>query len=94
MRAEQAIEQAAAEICDIEAVERTIYILENTIGGNNIIKALKMVYMAEPHRDPQRGEISERVHKAELFIPASEKTIYRWLSTARRVFADERGLRR
>ena len=94
MRAEQALEQAAADIHDIEAVERTIRILENTIGGYNIIKVLKMVYMADPHRDPERGEISERVHKAELNIPASEKTVYRWLSSARRIFADERGLRR
>jgi hypothetical protein len=49
--------------------------------------------MLEPSREPDRGEISERVHTAEIQIPASEKTIYRWLGTARRFFAEFRGLR-
>ena len=94
MRAEKELEKVTAEISDLEAVELTILILENMIGGHNIIKVLKMVYMTEPQRDPERGEISKRVHKAELNIPASEKTIYRWLSTARRIFAEVRGLRK
>lgn len=93
-RAEDAVDAAAAELKDLEAVEKTIIQLERMWNGNDIVKVLKMVYMTEPQRDPERGEISERVHKAELNIPASEKTIYRWLSTARRIFAQERGLRR
>lgn len=93
MRAERELERVSAEISDLESVERTIHILENRINGNDIIKALKMVYMVEPQRDPERGEISERVHKAEIQIPASERSIYGWLSKARRLFAQARGMR-
>lgn len=61
--------------------------------GSGIIKALKIVYMAEPEREPRRGEIIERVHKAEIDIPASEPTIYRWLRMACQLFGEARGLR-
>jgi len=93
MRAETALEQVQAEIADLEAVERTIRMVEKMRPGHDIMHALAIVYMAEPHREPERGEISMRVHKAELWIPASEKTVYRWLAKARLLFAEERGLR-
>jgi hypothetical protein len=93
VRAEQALEMAVAEVRDLESVERTIKYIEGFTGGHAMMEALQMVYMAAPHREPERGEISARVHKAELEIPASEPTIYRWLHMARRAFAEDRGLR-
>ncbi len=90
---EKELEKKQSEVLDLEAVEKTKQILERMRDGNDIIRVLKSVYMVEPQRDPERGEISERVHKAEIAIPASEKTIYRWLALARKTFAEARGLR-
>lgn len=93
IHAEDALDAAAAELKDLEAVEKTIAFIERNRDGNNMMKALEMVYMAEPLKNIEWGEISERVHHAEINIPASEKTIYRWLSLAVMTFAKERGLR-
>lgn len=92
MHAENALDKAAAYWLDLEAVENTILHIERTDAGNLIMQALKTVYMAEPHKKLQRGEISERVHKAEIHIPASDRTIYRWLNAAVVKFAEERRL--
>jgi hypothetical protein len=46
-----------------------------------------MVYMAEPQKDLKRNEITDRVHAAEIEIPASEGSIYRWLRIIRELFA-------
>lgn len=91
IRAERAVEEAKATIWDLEAVERTLSQLE--VKGRELVRAVQIVYMAEPHREPKRGELQDRTHRAELLIPASEKTIYRWLALARLIFAKERGLR-
>ena len=39
------------------------------------------------------GEIARRVDRLSLEMPAGPRSIYRWLGTARQVFAEERGLR-
>ncbi len=92
-RGQEAIDAAAAEINDLIAVEQTITLIESMKSGNDIMKALRMIYMAEPEKDLEKGEITERVHHAEIFIPASERSIYGWLSMARSIFAKARGLR-
>lgn len=63
------------------------------ISGKEIIRALQLVYMAEPDREPAKGEISMRVVRAGLHLHADDRTIYRWLGNARTIFAAERGLR-
>lgn len=88
MKAEDAIKAMQAEFEDIIAVEKTMLQL-----NKHQRKAVEIVYFTEPEKDLEKGDISDRVHKAELEIPASEDTIYRWLRKARRVFAKERGLR-
>jgi hypothetical protein len=55
--------------------------------------AVEIVYFTDARRPLEKGEIEARVHQAELEIPASRSCVYRWLRTARRVFAEERGLR-
>ncbi len=94
-RFELKLAERVAELQDLDAVEKTIAFFESfgNHTGSSMMKALKMVYMVDPHRDPEKGEISERVHHAEINIPASERSIYGWLALARKTFAKERGLR-
>ena len=88
MQAEDAVREMQAEFEDILAVERTLKRL--TYAQR---RAVELVYFAEPKRELERNDISDRVHQAELAIPASERSIYGWLARARRIFAEERGLR-
>ena len=92
MRAEQAVYDAVATIADLEAAEYAVAALEARY-GYAARRALYMVYMAYADRELVKGEISDRIHRAELEIPASEKTLYRWLAYAKRCFAEKRGLR-
>ena len=88
MEAEDASCEMAAEFLDIIAVEKTLMQL-----SEHEKMAVEIVYFTDAKKDLQKGEISKRVHKAELEIPAEERTIYRWLGRARKTFAKERGLR-
>lgn len=88
MKADDAIREMFAEISDIIAVEKTMKRLNISQR-----KAVEIVYFTEPDKPIGKNEISERVHKAEIDIPAGERSIYRWLAYARRIFAEERGLR-
>lgn len=93
MRAERAVETAFAEVADLEAVERTLYIISRSIYGREIRQAIEIVYFTDAGKELKRGDIQARVHKAGLHIPASEKTVYRYLAKARETFSTERGLR-
>ena len=88
MKAEDAVRDLQAEILDITAVEKTLKRL-----NAQQRKAVEIVYFTDPEKDLERNDISDRVHKAELSIPASEQSIYKWLRKARIFFAEERGLR-
>jgi len=90
---ERRIDEAQAEIMDLEAVDATMRILGGKKASRERLLALRLVYMQDPHRDLEKGEVADRVHQAELLIPASAATIYRWLSDARITFALERKLR-
>lgn len=90
---EKIIESRASEFADIEAVDKVLLILSQTSQGYYMRKAIEMVYFKDCDEDIVKGEISGRIHYAELHIPASESQIYRWLRKARRLFAEERGLR-
>ncbi len=85
---EQVMREHMAEIADLEAVENVLRIC-----GHDVRQAVEMVYLAKPYEELEWGEIKQRVHYAEIHIPASQATIYRWLARARRMFAEERGLR-
>ncbi|MCL2512364.1 MAG: hypothetical protein FWF08_00565 [Oscillospiraceae bacterium] len=79
-----------AEISDIMAVQKTLRALENK---PEVLEAVRTVYFDDPGRVFGKGEISRRVVKASMEIPASERQVYRWLNDARRVFSLERGMR-
>lgn len=88
MAAEGALHDMEAEFRDIVAVEKTLMQLRRQQK-----RAVEIVYFEEPNKPLEKGTISDRVHKAEQEIPASERSIYEWLARARRIFAKERGLR-
>ncbi|WP_312071834.1 hypothetical protein [Anaerotignum propionicum] len=88
MEAEDATCEMAAEFLDIIAVRKTLMQL-----NEDQRTAVEIVYFTDAKKELQKGEISKRVHRAEMQIPASERNIYNWLAKARRVFARERGLR-
>ncbi|MFT8889465.1 MAG: hypothetical protein ABF904_11690 [Ethanoligenens sp.] len=92
MNAERAVENHEAELRDILAVQEVIERL-NFKKNYDIVRAVRMVYFADADKPLEKGSISARVHQAELEIPASERQIYYWLNQARKIFAEERGLR-
>lgn len=88
LQAEQKVSDLKAEIEDILAVEKTIAQVDK-----EVLDVIELVYFADPDKAIGKGEISNRVHKAEIKIYASERSIYMWLKKARLIFARERGLR-
>ena len=84
---------ASGCILDIMAVEKTLRALENLREGEEMLKALKLVYFPMPERDFKKGEISSRVQLAANAIHVSEPTVYRLLNGAMVNFAENRGLR-
>lgn len=90
---EKLMESRTAELADLEAVEQALLILGMGCQGRHIVQAIEYVYFKDCDNELGRGDITERVHQAEINIPASESQIYRWLRKARELFAEERGLR-
>lgn len=85
---EQVLRDKAAELFDLEAVEKVM-----RCSTKEMRQALEMVCMKDCWKDLEWGDISSRVHYAELHIPASQAQIYRWLAKSCLNFARERGLR-
>ncbi|HBF65233.1 MAG TPA: hypothetical protein DDW34_05165 [Clostridium sp.] len=88
MEGEDASCEMAAEFLDIIAVEKTLMQLTEHQRA-----AVEIVYFTDAKKELEKGDISTRVHRAEIEIPASGMSIYRWLKSARYIFAKERGLR-
>ena len=88
LKKEQIINSLQAEIADIEAVDKTLHMLDR---DSRI--AVQIVYFTDADKILERDDISMRVHKAELTIPCSDRQVYKLLKKARNKFADERGLR-
>jgi hypothetical protein len=92
IKAEAELDKHGAELADLDAVEFAMIALEATKGWD-AVKALKVVYMTAPELSIERGDIHTRAVAASLDLHASEATIYRWLASARTLFAEKRGLR-
>ena len=58
--------------------------------GEEIVRAVEMVYMAEPKKALRRADLTMRVRRAAFLLHADERTVYRWLSIARRMWAEVR----
>lgn len=81
-----------SEVYDIEAVIRVLKILreENKI---DTLKAIDIVYFTDSSKPLRKGDISRRVVFAAHQLHINERKVYTLLSNARRMFANERGLR-
>ena len=81
----------SAELYDILACEETFAVLDKN--RKYISNAVREVYMIDPTHEPKRGEVTARVLRYALEVPASEVQVYRWLRSARELFCEFRGLR-
>lgn len=88
IRAEAELESKISIIQDLEAVEKTLLQLI-TQGRGDIVQAIEMVYSTPL----TRGAIINRVIKTAATINTEERTVYRYLKKARKLFAVNRGLR-
>ena len=86
--AEEAIDSMKAEFEDIIAVEKTLHLLKKVER-----EAVEIVYFTDADKPLRKGDISDRVIRASMEIPADIRMVYRYLQRARDVFAKERGLR-
>jgi hypothetical protein len=93
IRAEQEVTNKIAEISDMNAVEMTLAELSVSPRGKAIIDAISIVYFKDADKDLEKGDIHTRVQNAAIKLPAGERTVYRWLGTASKLFAEKRGLR-
>lgn len=94
MRADKAIVEKKGELEDILAVEETLKQIALERNGADIKKAIELVYFVTPDKELERNEFSERVLNAANEINCDTRTIYRYLGTARSIFAENRGLRK
>ena len=93
LRGEAAVAQKESVWRDLEAVERAIERIASRRNGDCILRAVREVYQVHSETPLERGEIADRVIQLSMEMPASPRSIYGWLSLARDVFAEERGLR-
>jgi hypothetical protein len=85
-------ERMSAVMLDIAAVEKTIGQFQKA-DKKHIIKAVEAVYFASAKNALKKGDISARVRRFAMDLPASEKQVYKWLREARLLCAANRGLR-
>ena len=90
-RAEAAVSENTALFADIAAVEKTLSLLSRC-GDPDRLKAVRAVYISD--KGSTRKDIALRIRSVSRNIPATERTIYRWLKEARTVFVEFRGLYR
>ena len=92
IKAEQAVAERVSEIMDMEAVEMVLteFRVKHKI---EVIKSVELVYFTDADKELQMGDIKNRVIRASMEIPASERSVYMWLKKARDLFAYQRGLR-
>lgn len=94
LRGEAAIAEKEGVWRDLEAVERAMERIASRRNGDCILRAVREVYQAHAETPLARGDVASRVIRLSIAMPASPRSIYGWLSIARDVFAEERGLRR
>ena len=93
MRGEAALAEKESVWRDLEAVERAMERIEARRNGDCILRAVKEVYQVHPDVPFVSGEITDRVNRLCMEMPADRASVYRWLAVARHTFAEERGLR-
>jgi hypothetical protein len=82
---------AYGRILDVDAVNRVLDVLALR-GRDDVIGAIRAVYFVSPQGKPRHGAITMRARRYAVDCPADERTVYRWLKMARRMFAEQRKL--
>lgn len=91
LKAEAAIKAKEGRLMDIDAVNKVFDTLERK-GKHEIAAAIRAVYFVNPQGKPRRGTITARARRFAIECPANERTVYKWLKSARRLFAIYRNL--
>ncbi|MGM9682110.1 MAG: hypothetical protein ACI3XQ_00775 [Eubacteriales bacterium] len=82
--------RSRSEACDLLAVYDTVRILR-ILGKNDVLEAVRDVYFCRPSARILKNEISERVARRALESNCDERTVYRQLAFARRLYTKIRG---
>lgn len=82
LAADRAVAKQIGLLRDISAVNDVLETLKNN-GRQNILDAIEAVYFYHPHRKLREGSIKARVQRFAMDCPASDRTVYRWLKSAR-----------
>ena len=92
VRAYRKLKTLETELFDIECIEKTLKKLEE-VKGEIAVKAVKAVYMTNPHNKLKAMDITRRVDKIamELFVDSS--TVNRYIAVAREIYADYHNIR-
>jgi hypothetical protein len=91
LKIERAIKDREGCMLDIDAVNAVLKTLKKQ-GKREIIGAICAVYFENPIGKPRKGAITSRARRYAIECPADERTVYKWLKSARRLFAIYRGL--
>ena len=98
------IEANRALLDDIDAVDKMLRVLRGTLqykgvdrlpsirNGDDIANAVCFVYFPLCKICPSHRNIAGRVRAYAVSLPTAERTVYRWLRYARKLFALIRGL--
>ena len=102
--AENELRRKRALLEDIDAVDRMLSMLLGDIpmsgididvaarNGTDIANAVSFVYFGLCQGRPSHRRIAGRVRAYAVSLPVNERTVYRWLRYARKLFAVIRGL--
>ena len=102
--AEAELRKHRALLDDIDAVDRMLRMLRGEISmrdvdrvsavrnGEDIAAAVSYVYFGLCREPLSHRRIAGRVRAYATSLPAAERTVYRWLKYARKLFAVVRGL--
>lgn len=91
VKADAAVLEHEGLLRDIDAIGRVFAQLHRE-NREHIADAIREVYFLGAGGKAKRGTITARVRRFAYEYPASERTVYNWLKTARMMFAKERGL--
>ena len=75
---------------DLRACAAVFAELAESEKGRGIIRAVEDVYMTEPRRKLYRCMITDRVIRFTMVFFVSERTVYYWLATARKMWGKAR----
>lgn len=89
--AKEAEEKSLPLIKDIEAVNKTISILEAR-HSTDIINAIEGVYFILPNEKIKQNDITARAQAVAVSNFSDIRTVFRNLKEARKIFAEARGL--